>query len=138
MKLPLDADDATILAAVRAWVTLLAEERYQDAYDALYHPVGDHWTPRLIETAIRTYGSIEPAATGTSYRVTPLETAIGELSPRHEVDRFDDMPGGVVGLVGMVWFDLPLNGRWSDLTATFYGERRDATLVVELNDIHVM
>ncbi len=135
MTLPLDADDATILAAVRAWVTLLADERYQEAYDALYHPVGDHWTPRLIEAAIHTYGSLEPAATGARYRVTPLETATGALKPRHEVDRFDDAPGD---LVGLVWFDLPLNGHWSDLTATLYVERRDAALVLELNDLHIM
>lgn len=34
-RLPLDADDASILAAVRDWVALLTDERYQDAYDYL-------------------------------------------------------------------------------------------------------
>ncbi len=130
-QLSLDADDATILAAVRDWVALLVEERYREAYDYLSHAWGDQWSPQLIETVIHNYGSVEPLQDGTTYRVTPLDTATGGPAPRHEVDRFDDARGHV-------WFDLPLNGQWSDVTATLYVNRSDDTLVLILDDIHVM
>jgi len=130
-QLPLGTDDATILAAVHDWVALLVEERYREAYDYLSHDRGDHWSPHLIETVIHNYGSVEPLHDGTMYRVTPLETATGGPTPRHEVDRFDDARAHV-------WFDLPLNGQWSDLTATLFVNRSDDSLVLILDDIHVM
>lgn len=39
---------------------------------------------------------------------------------------------------GQVWFDLPLNGQCSDVTATPYFDRDDDTLVLTRDDIHVM
>ena len=39
---------------------------------------------------------------------------------------------------GHVWFDLPLNGNWSDLTALLNFRTVDEALVLELDDIHVM
>ncbi len=57
-RLPLDADDATLLAALRDWVALLVDERYQETYDYLSHAAGDHWTPPLIETLVRNYGRL--------------------------------------------------------------------------------
>jgi len=43
-----------------------------------------------------------------------------------------------VGSVGQVWFDLPLNGVWSDLTATFDIKLDGEALYLELDDIHVL
>lgn len=40
--------------------------------------------------------------------------------------------------MGHVWFDLPLDGVWSDLTATFDVCKEDGQLVLELVDVHVM
>lgn len=40
--------------------------------------------------------------------------------------------------IGYVWFDLPLNGFWSDLTTTLDLRVMNNQLVFELNDIHVM
>lgn len=130
-RLPLNADDATILAAVRDWIALLVDGRYQDAYDYLAHAEGEDWTPQLIETVIRNYGSVEPLGDGETYRVTPPETATGGPAPRHEATRFD-------GVRGYVWFDLALNGKWSDLTATLSFDRDSDTLVLTLDNIHVM
>jgi hypothetical protein len=39
--------------------------------------------------------------------------------------------------VGEVWFDLPLDGSWSDLTATFDLQERGGALVLVLQEIHV-
>jgi hypothetical protein len=111
---------------------LLVEERYREAFDYLYHS-SHEWTPQLIETLIHNYGSIHPRSEGMVYRVTPLETATGELVSRQEVTRDDEEPTS-----GDVWFDLPLNGGWSYLTATLFFQRQGDALVLELNDLHVM
>jgi len=132
MTLPLDARDDDILAVVRAWAELLAEERYADALAFVDHR--EHWEPALLRTVIMSYGSPAPCE-GHDHRVTPLALAGGELKPRHEVDRCDSNAGD---RVGYVWFDLPLDGEWSDLTATFDIECREGRLVLVLDDVHVM
>jgi len=57
------------------------------------------------------------------------------LTPRHEVERFDSPTPA--GDIGEVWFDLPLNGVWSDLTATFAIYPLEDKIVLALNQIHV-
>lgn len=88
------------------------------------------WTPQLLRTVITNYGSVEPMRDGSTYRVTPIGTAHGGTPPRHEVDRDGDCIS--------VWFDLPPNGEWSDLTATFDVVRRGSRLRLVLDDVHVM
>lgn len=138
-ELPLDATDEQILNLVHQWVDLLAQERYDDAYALTAHDSYYEWTPGLMEAVITGYGLPEPASNGQIYRVTPEGTAAGGPIPRHEVDRYD---GGLIAQtgeyrVGNVWFDLPLNGEWSDLTATFALNVRNDRLVLVLKDIHV-
>ena len=125
--LPVNASDDQILSAVRAWAALLAAEDYDAAFALV--ECRPHWTPELLHTVIRNYGSIDPMRDGSTYRVTPLVTAEGGPTPRHRVDRLGDRVS--------VWFDLPLNGEWSDLTATFDLEPRDEKLSLFLDDIHV-
>lgn len=125
--LPENASDAEILNAVRAWAALLAAEEYAAAFALV--ECRPHWTPELLRTVIRNYGFVEPMGDGSTYRVTPLESASGGPTPLHEVDRSD-------GRIS-VWFDLPLNGEWSDLTATFDLEPRDGKLALVLDHIHV-
>ncbi len=129
--LDLAASDEDILCAVRQWVDLLVQEQYQKAYDELYHmepSQGNELTAENIEDNIRKYH--QPGA--VPGKVTPLETATGGLPPRHNVDR---SPGAAEGFV---WFDLPINGQWSDLTATFDVLRHGDALVLRLQDIHIM
>jgi hypothetical protein len=61
--------------------------------------------------------------------------AKGGPRPRHKVDRYER--GAPSGAVAEVWFDLPLNGEWSDLTATFGVHRAGDDLVLCLQEIHV-
>ena len=79
----------------------------------------------------RNYGNIDPIHDGWVYKVTPLHSASGGPKPRHEVDRCDDGRA-------FVWFDLPLNGQWSDLTALFDVIPKDDGLHVVLDQVHVM
>jgi hypothetical protein len=75
--------------------------------------------------------------------VTPLASAkyypgdepLNNPWPRHEVDR-DTLPDGQP--FTSVWFDMPLNGYWSDVTATFDLDRDGEMLVLALEMIHVM
>jgi hypothetical protein len=46
--------------------------------------------------------------------------------------------GQLSGSVGQVWFDLPLNDRWSDVTARFTIRQDGDSLYLELDDVHVM
>lgn len=129
--LPLDATDEAILAAVREWVTLLAAERYQEAYDHLYPGSQPGRSPQMIQTLIQNYGSLDPPPSGAVSHVTPLETAHGGPEPRHDVWRYDDPTSGYV------WFDMPVDGAWSDLTATFDFHPLGDALVLKLSDLHV-
>jgi hypothetical protein len=126
--LPLHATDDEILEVARDVADLLATDRYDDALKLV--DARGHWTPALLRSVIRNYGSVEPRADGSAFRVTSLRDARGGPSPRHEVDR---QRGSVY-----VWFDLPLNGEWSDLTATFEATERDGGLILVLDDVHVM
>jgi hypothetical protein len=131
--LPVTASDDDLLSAVREWVGLLAAERYEEAFDYLYHTDDEHWTPQLMETVIHNYGSIDRRRDGRTFRVTTLDTATGEAPLTHTVERYDSDP-----VRGEVWFDLPLNGEWSDLTATVDFHQHGDVLMLQLNDIHVM
>lgn len=99
------------------------------AHEAYYE-----WTPKLVREVIEGYGLPDPRPEGP-YKITPLKSAGGELSPRHEVERFDSPTPA--GDIGEVWFDLPLNGEWSDLTATFAVYPLEDKIVLALNEIHV-
>jgi hypothetical protein len=133
--LPSDADDGAILAAVRRFVDLLAEEKYPEAWSLIDPwPGYANWTPELIQTVVRNYGSPEPMADGRVFKVTPLNQAPPRpKSAHHAVERYhhQDRPGHVL-------FDVPLNGEWSDLTISFDLIRKDGGLVLRLEDIHVM
>jgi hypothetical protein len=128
MPLPVNASDSQILDVVRMWAHSLAAEDYAGALALV--DARRHWTPDLLRTVITNYGSVEPMRDGSTYRVTPLGTVRGGPKPRHEVDREGDRIS--------VWFDLPLNGEWSDLTATFDLIPRDGGLALVLDDVHVM
>jgi hypothetical protein len=130
-RLPTTATDADLLAAVSEWVGLLAEGRYADAYQWLHHPETPRWrSAELIATVVRNYGFIEPRPDGETFTVTPIETAMGDHHDA-EVTRYGETRGDV-------HFDLPLNGRWSDVTAILEFSVYEGTFVFELDDIHVL
>ena len=128
-KLPRGAGDDDILAFIRSWAESLADERCQDALGMV--DARSHWTPELLRTTIENYGFIEPLSDGQVFRVTPADRATGPLRPRHEVTWFDEVRG-------LVHFDLPLNGEWSDVTALFDLERTHRGIRLVLDDVHVL
>jgi hypothetical protein len=132
---PTTALDEELLAAIDQWVKLLAEERYEDALAFL--PARDYWTPDLLSRVIDGYGFPEAHPSGTSFRVTtPTTAAPGSKSRYRQVDRWPEP--NLIGTVGVVRYDLPLNGHWSDVTALFDLRPHDDILDLVLDDIHVL
>ncbi|MGE0494211.1 MAG: hypothetical protein AB7S38_33680 [Vulcanimicrobiota bacterium] len=137
IRLSKNATDAQIVEAVEQWVRLLAAGDYRGAFELTDHGPDDHLTPEVIRTLIRNYGSIEPMKDGSVYRVTePREAVVVDVTPRPQIERFSDGPPDYLGYVH---YDLPLNGRWSDLTAVFTLTLAECgALTLALDEIHVL
>jgi hypothetical protein len=140
--LPLKATDDEILALCREWVALVAAGQLELAIDLLYVPETHHreqnWTADSLRVYIGNYGSWEPMKDGSVWRVTPVESAPmppdrPNFRPRAEVGRYDGRPQS-----GWAELDLPLNGRWSDLTAQFEFSPVDDGIGLSLYDLHVL
>ena len=131
--LSVNSSDEEILGYITEWVVSLAEEDYESAYKKTSHDPYYEWTPDLIKRVINGYGLPEPHPSGEIFKVTPIKEAKGE-TPKQEIDR-----GPYDGnRLGYVYYDLPLNGEWSDLTASFRLEIQGQNLDVILEEIHVM
>lgn len=126
-----DPSDAEIIAAIERWVDDLASYDYESAFGRTEHDSYYGWTPALIEAVIQGYGLPEPAHDGP-FVVTARLSASGQ--PRVIIER-DEAADDVLAHVS---YDLPLNGEWSDLTATFVVERRPSGAVIVLHEIHVL
>jgi hypothetical protein len=138
--LTVDASDEAILDLVREWVSFIAEGDFESAYQLSAHDQYYGWTPDLMRTVIQNYGSVEPMPSGQKFVVTHIKDTTGGSKPRHEVNRLDrtlEVQSANSAVVANVWFDLPLNGEWSDLTATFEVQQMDDQLKLVLNDVHV-
>ncbi|EJN04238.1 hypothetical protein [Phyllobacterium sp. YR531] len=134
IRLPLEASDQQILNAVRTWCAALAAEDYEGARSMVRAP---GWTAEKLRKTIEGYDGYNQSGE-YPHRLSPLDTAeyrpgdepVNNPWPRHEVDRDE-------GLIS-VWFDLPLDGYWSDLTATFSVETEGHATVLYLDMVHVM
>lgn len=134
MELALDATDEEILGAVEVWIDDLARGDYAAAFARTRHDPYYQWTPHGIESVIHGYGLPEPHPSGVRFVVTARDQAHTRGRPFHRVVDRDVVRESAVA---EVWYDLPLNGQWSDLTATFRLERDGARLHLVLQQIHV-
>ena len=127
--IPLDTtiSEADLIAYVDRWVTLLEQEDYVGAMDMVDRDPA--WTPELIRKIIKSYGEEDP-----EQRVTLVAEAT-DIQQRKNVDRWDDAPNGSLG---EIWYDLGIDGKATDLTATFTIRSSDGGLVLRFDDIHVM
>jgi hypothetical protein len=131
--LPVDAGDEMILATVRRWIGLLADDDFEAAMDLL-HPGGDSgfvpFPASELRERIAQYEPGPPLRQGPS-RVTPAETAGGPFEATQEVYRLDD------GTLSSVDFSVPVNGEWSELTAFFDVLPVPGGLALTLRDMYV-
>ena len=130
LSLPPNPRDDEILSAVEAWVADLVRGDYSSAIARTEHDPYYGWTADLLRRVVEGYGVAEPRPRG-SFRVTAPAGARGEK--RAWVDR-EAVPPGALAVAG---YDLPLNGEWSDLTATFRMEPRAGAACLVLEEVHV-
>jgi hypothetical protein len=117
--IPRQASDSDVLAIVRDWVDVLARKDYEAFFQSLGCGVAIGQPPgaAIIRHEIAAYRSVRIYPGIDEFVVTDWRTAVGgKLSPMHQVTRYKPND---LGLAGAVDFDLPLNGRWSDLAANF-------------------
>jgi hypothetical protein len=131
MRLPEDPGDDEILRAVEDWIDDLARGDYESAFSRTGHDRYYGWTPKLMQAVVEGYGHPEPDPRG-AFRVTSRCMAQGRPAQR-QVERHN-LPRGAIAEVR---YDLPLNGEWSDLTATFRVEPRAEGTELVLEEIHV-
>ena len=127
--LPANVSDAELIALIDRWAALLEREDYAGAFGFTDHIPEMGWTPELIREVIKSYGDADP---GQRVTVGGVPT---DISQRKAVDRW---PTNAWGCFGEIWYDLNIDGKASDLTATFALKWADCGVTVHLNDIHVM
>lgn len=127
--LPANLSDDELIQFVDEWVRLLEREDYEAAYRHTDHVSPMHWTPELIREVIKAYGDADP-----TQKVT-LEGTPTDITQSKEVDRWTT---GTTDSFGEIWYDLNIDGKVSDLTATFDLRQSGNKVTVHLNDIHVM
>lgn len=122
--------DDELISAVETWVADLLLGDYSAALSRTEHDPYYGWTADLLRRVIEGYGLPEIHPRGP-FRVTDPANASGVK--RVVIDREAVPPGAIA----VVEYDLPLNGEWSDLTATFRVERRGDAVCLVLGEVHV-
>ena len=130
--LAIDANDDTVLAAIRRWVGLLAADGVEAAVEFL-SPEGANSMATTAPDLRAWISRYEPGAPllNQPARVSPAETAAGPMQPVEEVFRADD------GTLLSVDYALPVNGEWSELVAFFDAVRVPGGLALALRDMYV-
>jgi hypothetical protein len=129
--------------AINAWLDLLSEEKYLDAYTFTLHDPYYQWTPKLLEEVINGYGLPYENDGSAKCKVTKWTLAVKDNTRNYykEFNFFDKpIPNHRTDFVeiGDIYYDLPIDGEWSDLTATFKILQSKTFTTLELNEIHVM
>lgn len=147
--LPINASDDEIRQLVVEWNRLLSNEQYKEAID-LFSSCGEKtWLPEQLEKTISGYGMpCNPDNETLLLLLNEWEVERFVMSPIHiekidssiEVDRdnlYGMNPNEYLGMVH--FFDIPLCGYLSDLTARFNIRRiEEEKITLELIDVHVM
>jgi hypothetical protein len=115
---PQNATNEEVLDIVRRWIDVLAKEDYEVVVKELGFLTGSYPSPaECLRAQIKRYVSPEYFPGVADFVVTDWRTAQGgNPEPLSTVTWFNP---NSVGLRGAVSFDLPINGKWSDLTADF-------------------
>ena len=117
-ELPRTTTEEELLDAVRRWVEVLASEDYESVFESLGYAMRyERPGANAIRDDIARYRSTRYFPGVEQFKVSNWRTAkAGNPSPIARVTWYRP---NATGLVAAVDFDLPLNGKWSDLTANF-------------------
>lgn len=131
--LPITVTDEELIQFIDRWVLLLEQEDYEAAFNFTDHDDNDGWNEASMRDAIKRYTETVDAA-DPNQSVT-LKGSATDRPQVKEVDRFPE--GNAHGYKGEIWYDLNINGKLSDLTATFTLHQTAQGIIVKLMDIHV-
>ena len=153
-RFPFDASDDAIRMLIVEWSELLAQKRFADALGMFLHFDEEiNWMPQTLERVIAGFGVLDPddgviESMLQDWGVERFEitTLVGRPDKNEIIrDKICVNRDSLYGLdpakyVGMVhYYDVPLSGLRSDLTARFHIKRLDPqTLTLEFVDIHVL
>lgn len=130
LSFPLCATDEQLLLGIWQWVDKLAEQKFAEAFQLTAQDKYYDWSPELIRSVIEGYG--HPHTPGErKYQVSKLLATKGGPPTRWHVDR------EIHYCFAQIFIDLPLDGEWSDLSATFEVVQHKHSLVLVLNEIRV-
>lgn len=128
------ATNEEVLEFIDSWALLLEMEDYNAAFDLIKHSPEVGWTSQLIKEVIKAYGdgdSTQKVTLLNNGLATDGRGVIEKAIQRKDVNWYNETKGDV-------WYDLNIDGYVSDLTATFWLEKKDKEMLITLNDIHVM
>lgn len=113
--------ESGLLEITRHWVNVLATEDYDAVFNALGYAMA-YQTPELtgaerIKSEIKSYRSEQYYPSVTDFSVSDWNSANGGKPNPYRLIRFYN-PNDLK-IVATIEFDLPLNGKWSDLQANF-------------------
>jgi len=115
-RVSLEVSDEELLDLVRSWVDLLAAGDYESAISRFGYSLSEQPDRECILSHLRSYRSDELYPGVTDFAVTDWRTAVGGNQDREQIIEWYDQSSPIAGAIS---YDLPLNGRWSDLTADF-------------------
>ena len=127
-SVPATATDAELIAFIDGWAALLEREEFELAFELTGHIADMRWTPALLREVIKGYGDARSAQ-----RVT-LHGVPTDVTQKKEVTRWATERHG---FFGELWYDLNIDGKATDLTATFSLKRAGGRVTFHLNDVHV-
>jgi len=133
MPLARNSADEELLAEVHAWIELLSEGNFANALQRIPGEQDEAWTPQLLEQVVAGYGLPRPHPRGVRFQVTSPGNAAGAVQVAL-VER-EVLPPGALAYVE---HSLPLNGQWSDLTATFVLYPSESKASLRLREVHVL
>ena len=113
--------ESGLLEITRHWVNVLATEDYDAVFNALGYAMV-YQTPELsgaerIRAEIKSYRSEQYYPGVTDFSVSFWERASGGNPNPYRLIRF--YKPNDLKIIATIEFDLPLNGKWSDLQAHF-------------------
>jgi len=131
---PRDVTNDELLDVVRSWVDLMAAGDYGTAFARFGYSLAELPSDACLAEALRDYRSEKFFPGETDFRVTDWRTAAGgNPSPEEKVEWYESSGS----LAGAISFDLPLNGKWSNLQADFvlYASEDPAGFILVLEEI---
>lgn len=140
VELNVPATKADIENAIFVWLDLWAEQKYHEAFNFTLHDPYYGWSPASLEEVINGYG-LPYEDTVNKCVVTNRISSFDDGSKHYKEITFFETPGkhpdGKLLVIGEALYDLPIDGNWSDLTASFKIIQSASFIKLELNEIHV-